>query len=126
MIDQNIKLLIDKLIHKTKIDQAIWQKTSRDTEFKLFFENGGAITTDKYHNSYNSKNEIDFTILNDRGESINRFSYNELEEKDFKTIETLYQIIYDKYYKVNSTLDSILTELEGDEIIGRRKIDLPL
>ncbi len=61
MISSNIKILIDKLKTKTELGQAIWSKTSSDTEFKLELQKG-AITIDNWEDSHGLF--VDLSILN--------------------------------------------------------------
>ncbi|MDM1378448.1 hypothetical protein [Myroides marinus] len=118
MIDQNINELINRLITKTDFEQAIWRKTSRDTEFMLTLESGSVITIDKWFN--NNEDYIDFAILSEIGEDIYRSNSYSNSSDEFKKLNNLYEVIQAKYHnKINRTLNSILFEINSNKVIGQ-------
>ncbi|CCG53698.1 Protein of unknown function [Flavobacterium indicum GPTSA100-9 = DSM 17447] len=122
MISENIKILIDKLKKKTESGQAIWTKTSRDTEFKLELQKG-AIVTDNWEDGQGFF--VDLAILNENGEIIERDFFN-VNEEDYKTLYEVYLLAKNSYYKVDETLKTIFDELDSPKIVGKDKNkDLP-
>jgi len=123
MINANIKLIIDKLIAKTNAGQAIWSKTSRDTEFKLELSKG-AITTDMWEDEHGYK-MVDLSVYNANGEIIENDVFHESdEESDFTSLQNVYESAKKSYYKIDETFKTIFDELDGEKTIGRSK-ELP-
>lgn len=122
MISSNIKILIGKLKKKTEIGQAIWSKTSSDTEFKLELQKG-AITTDNWEDGHGCF--VDLAIINENGETIERDVFNKNEE-GYDELFTIYLIAKNSYYKIDETLKTIFDELDSLKIVGKdRHKDLP-
>ncbi len=128
MIPDNFKQLIAKLLDKTQKKEVIWQKTSRQDEYKLELASG-ALTIDKWSpdNKYNMS--IDIAIYNDRGDRIDRIAASEDEEhEDFKLLDEFHTEVRRAYYKVDETFKGIFDELEKDGSIGKTETpstDLP-
>jgi len=126
MISTNIKILIEKLKKKTESGQAIWTKTSRDSEFKLELQKG-AITTDNWED--NEGRYIDLAIINENGEAIERDAFNLYEMtqvENYNTLYEIYEIAKKSYYKIDETLKTIFDELDSEKIVGKDKHrDLP-
>ncbi len=120
MIPENFKLLIDKLKLKTSKHEAIWIKTSRDDEFKLDLGKG-AITLDLWVNHDTEEQFVDLAIINERGDTIDRIYFSEVEKEDFKNLEELHVIAKRAYYKIDETFKNILKELDSDKTIGSEK-----
>ena len=117
MISANIKILIEKLKIKTESGQAIWSKTSRDTEFKLELKKG-AITTDNWEdgNGY----YVDLAIINQNGETIERDAFNAVEnEEAYKALYDIYILAKNSYYRTDETLKTIFDELDSSQIVGK-------
>lgn len=122
MISANIKILIDKLKKKTELGQAIWSKTSRDTEFKLELQKG-AITIDNWEDGEGLF--VDIAILNENGETIERDVFN-VSEEDYNVLFEIYMLAKNSYYKIDETLKTIFDELDSPKIVGKdRHRDLP-
>ena len=118
MISENIKILIDKLKKKTEAGQAVWTKTSRDTEFKLELQKG-AITTDNWDDGGGLM--VDLAIINDKGDIIERDFFVSGDNNDFKTLLEIYELAKKSYYKTDETLKTIFDELDSDKIVGKDK-----
>lgn len=124
MISNNIEILIEKLITKTKAGQAFWDKTSRDSEFKLELQKG-AITSDSW--SDGNGVFVDLAILNDEGEIIERdfFDLHENQE-DYSKLYDVNMAAKNSYYKLDETLKTIFDELDSVKPVGKnRNKDLP-
>jgi hypothetical protein len=124
MIKNNIKLIIEKLIAKTDSGQAIWKKTSRDTEFKLELSKG-AITTDCWVDVDSLVRWVDFSVYNSNGEIIERDYFHENQADDYAVLHEVYESVKRSYYKIDETFKIIFDELDGDEKIGGESKDLP-
>lgn len=119
MIPDNFKTLIAKLLVKTQKKEVIWQKSSREDEYKLEL-GSGALTVDKWSpdNKYNMS--IDVAIYNDRGDRIDRIAASEEEDReDFKLLDQFHTEVRRAYYKVDETFKGIFDELEKDGAIGK-------
>jgi len=114
-MEKVITLLID-LYNKTKKNQAIWN--SIDNGFIIKFKGKSYLTLQ----SYNGNSIFVVNIYNDRGELIKNIdteSYNDDNNLFYKTCLDLYNVIHDKYYKVEETIDNILIDLmSNDSKIG--------
>ncbi len=120
MIPENYKLLIEKLKRKTLEKQTVWNKTSRDTEYKLNLENG-AITVDKWvGEDREGALYVDFAIYNDDGDRVDILTFEAQEDKeDYTFLAELYVTVNRAYYKVDETIKNIFKEMESDKKIGK-------
>lgn len=116
MISENIKILIKKLKKKTEAGQAIWSKTTSDTEFKLEL-NKGAITIDCWL-ADDFFTYADLSVFNDVGEIIQREIFNNNHES-FNELFEIYEIVKRSYYKIDETLMTIFEELDSPKIVGK-------
>lgn len=121
-MDPRIIDLIQKLEFKTQNKEAIWARTSGDNEFKIEINNA-TITTDSWNANGNGVLCYDFVILNENGETIERFSVNEEEaySQEYIIISKLYNTVKNSYYKVDETIDNIIAELNTSSKIGGHK-----
>jgi hypothetical protein len=120
MIPENISSLIEKLKQKTSNKQANWLKTSRENEFKLEL-NKGAITTDNW-NHKDVGMMVDFAILNEYGDEVERIMVIEAEEiEDYKFVLELHNLAKREYYNVDDTIKTIFDELDSDKIVGKER-----
>lgn len=115
MIPENYKLLIEKLKQKTLKKEANWSKTSADDEYKLDLGKG-AITIDNWRD--NGKTYIDLSIINDRGDIIDRIYFPSGETEDYNLVLELHSLAKRAYYKIDETLKNIFKELDSDKPIG--------
>lgn len=120
MISENLHTLITKLKQKTKDKKVIWKKTSSNSEFKLSFQSGGAVTTDLW--SDNSGLYVDFIVINNNGTVIERVVFTEEDEPSFHFISELHELAKKSYYKEDETYKNFFLELDNDDVIGD---DLP-
>lgn len=115
MIDQRYKDLIEKLIKGTELKRLNWEKTKRQTEFKV--ELGSSyITVDNWVLDTGIQC-VDMAVYNGRGELIDRIAYeNDAEEgEDYKEVLRLYQVAERAYLKVDETFDEIMSQLNFDD-----------
>ncbi len=119
MIPNNYQKLIDKLIDKTQRNQAIWDKTSRENEYKLELGKG-SITVDNWEHEFEM--HVDINLRNDRGDIVDSISRTK-GTVDYDSIMQLHTVAKKSFYKVDETIDSIFKELDSDKIIGKRGSD---
>lgn len=119
MIPERTKELLIKLKDKSESGQAIWSKTSVDTEFKLEFQKG-AVTIDNWEDSHGIF--ADFAIINDNGDIIERHIFNVNEDPDdYNFISNIYKSVKNSYYKTDETIKTIFDELDSEKTIGKDK-----
>jgi hypothetical protein len=119
MIPDNYKQLILKLAEKTAKKQVIWNKTTRDNEYKLSLEKG-ALTVDRWVDQETDLDSVDLAIYNDRGDQIDRIYVNERQE-DFDLFTDFHANVRRSYYKLDETIKSIFNEISSDKVIGKEK-----
>jgi|WetSurMetagenome_2_1015567.scaffolds.fasta_scaffold393632_1 hypothetical protein len=127
MIPINYTELLDKLLEKTKNKEVIWQKTSREDEYKLQLDIG-ALTIDRWKNDKNSRESVDVNFYNDRGDNIDRLYANEFDDPmNYAYLINLHTEIKRAYYKVDETLKGLLDEIKSSGKIGKLppESDLP-
>lgn len=120
MIPSNMSDLVKALVNKTKNKKAIWGKTSRPNEFKLYLEKG-AITTD-YWNDEREGESVGFAIYNAFGDRIDNY-YAEKGEPEFDLLMELHNAAKREFYKVDETISNLFNEINDDKSIGKRLID---
>ncbi|HWZ22025.1 MAG TPA: hypothetical protein VNW06_05190, partial [Cytophagaceae bacterium] len=104
MISDKYKELIERLSLKTEQKQIIWQKSSRDGEFKLQL-GGGTLTVGKFEGDYNYKPSISIIIYNDRGDKIDAIDVED-SMHDYLLVDEFYSSIRRSYFKVDETIES--------------------
>lgn len=119
MIPSNYIELIKRLQEKTKSKEVIWQKTSRDDEYKLDLDKG-AITIDKWNPEQKYYLSVDLVMYNDKGDKIDRILANDDGSiEDFKILEQFHTEVRRAYYKVDETIKGIFAEINKDGVIGK-------
>ncbi len=117
MIPEHYKSLVEKLIARTINKTALWEKTSRDNEFRLQLTNS-LITIDKWYDNQIPSMLIDMAIYNEEGQQIDKIVLD-LSDEGYEQLEVLHNAIKRSYYKVDETFKSILDELDSGKQIGR-------
>ncbi|MFH6963576.1 hypothetical protein ACHRVK_14370 [Flavobacterium plurextorum] len=118
MISDNIKILIGKLKTKIEANQAIWSRTSRDTEFKLELQKG-AITVDSWEDS-TLGSVVDLAIFNENGDIVDSVAAQINEDpEDYKVLLEIYELAKKSYFKVDETLKTIFDELDSPKTVGK-------
>ena len=119
MIAENFRLLIEKLKYKSSKREAIWDKTSRDEEFKLHL---GKVTllTDCWYDEVTFNKKVDLVILNEDGEKIDGVILSKGED-DYELLIELHTLAKQSYYKIDETFKSIFEELDSNKVIGEKK-----
>jgi len=115
-MEKNTEDLMEQLILKTEKKQAIWSKTSRSNEFELILSKG-KITTDLW-STEEQDHLADFRIYNEDGTEIKSIVISNQDVYDYKLLERLHNSIKNKYYKIDETIESIVKEVSGDNIVG--------
>lgn len=119
MIPNNFKTLIEKLLNKTRKREVIWQKTTREDEYKLDLDSG-ALTIDKWSPDNKFNMSIDVAIYNDRGDRIDRIEVHaEDNPDDYKILDEFHSEVRRTYYKVDETFKGIFEELDKEGEIGK-------
>ncbi len=123
MIDEKYRKIIDKLIEKSKAKKAIWNKTSRENEFKISLKSS-IITTDLWDDEHSQMGLVDLVIRNQRGEVLASLVYNDQDElEDYKYLKLLHDYARESYYRVDDTIDDIFKELDSGGRVGEPESD---
>lgn len=121
MIPDDIKILLEATLTKTKLKNANWNKTARESEFKLILQNG-VITIDNWH--IEGKDVIDFAIYNRDGNKVKYYIADKSEEgDDYKKLTELYEEVNRSYFKTEETIHGIYNELMSDKNVGMKDND---
>jgi len=120
MIPEKLKQLIQLLTEKTQNKKAVWNKVSGNSQFRLSISDGISITINEWTEQYND-NSYEVIIFNSNGDAIQRYmSDNEqTPSEDFELLQNFHKSASDQYYKVEETMDALLTSITGQEIIGK-------
>ncbi len=111
MIEQQISEIIDKLVQGTKLKKIRWEKTRRDTEFKVTL-GSSSVSTDNWVLD-TGEDCVDLTLWNSNGDIAKRIAFenNGDEAADYKTLMTLYSLVKNSYYQVDETIEDVLKHL---------------
>ena len=123
MENEKLNHLALMLIKKTEANQALWEPTSRNDEFRLEFSQG--FVTIGYWEDEMGKN-VDFNIFNQDGHLASNFSTSEMEismnDRSLDILRhnllTLYKKVIGSYTKLDATYESIIKELQEEKIVG--------
>ncbi|MEO5909702.1 MAG: hypothetical protein ABIP95_02385 [Pelobium sp.] len=123
MIPEKLAKLIELLTEKTKNKKAIWSKGSGDSQFKISVAEGIAVTISSWTDNWNDHFEV--LVFNSNGNIIQRFvTDNNSTSKDYQLLATFHGVASDQYYKVDETMDALLSSVNSDEVIGNiEKLD---
>ena len=112
MIEQSYREIIEKLIQGTKHKKIKWEKTQRDTEFKVVLGRS-MVTTDNWDLDTGSKC-VDLALWNSDGVVASRIAFEDNQEEgdDYKALMELYTLVRNSYYKVDETFAEVLSHLD--------------
>lgn len=117
MTESRYVVLIDKLIQKTEEGQTVWRKAERDSAFRLNFRRGN-IVIDHWTGDNNSE-LVDMIIYNERGEKVDSLNFGDIAgQVEYSRLIELYNLVRRRYLRIEETIEGLLEELDGDEIIG--------
>ncbi|MES2765342.1 MAG: hypothetical protein V4642_05715 [Bacteroidota bacterium] len=117
MMPENYQLLITKLTERTVNRDALWEKTSREEEFRLQL-NSSVITIDKWFDSFEGKVYYDLAIYNEDGHQIDKIGCSDTTD-GYKLLKALHSAVSRIHYKVDETFKSIFEELDSANKIGK-------
>ena len=112
MIDQKHMELIDKLIKGTSLKKLNWERTDRETEFKLVV-GSSTVTTDNWFLE-NGIDCVDMSVLNKDGEIIDRIAFenNDRERQEYTDLLRLYTAAKQSYFRVDEAFSELLSHLD--------------
>lgn len=124
-MDPKIQSLIKNLLSKTKNRESLWEKTRAKTDRFTINLEYGLIHIDKL---LSSKGYIvyQFVIFNSNGDSIINIhgSNGELNTiQEFDALKELYEAIKHSYYKVDDTINGLISETSKEGGIGKKLDD---
>lgn len=119
MIPEKLKQLIQLLTEKTRAKQAIWNKVSGNSQFKLSIAEGISITINEWSEQYN-EDYYEVVIFNSNGDPIQRYTTSgETPIEDFHLLQNFHKAASDQYFKVDETMDALLTSITSQDVIGQ-------
>lgn len=129
MINEKLRLLIDKLLEKTIANQVNWNQSSGYNGYQLILSNG-SLSVDNFWDDDSNQSYISVTLYNDNGENIDSITAGSRKESDdYLYLENFYKIVKRKYLKADETIDSFFKEINKDGLIGivkkKQNEDLP-
>lgn len=119
MTDEQITTLLKTLKQRTIEKALIWKKGSSDI-FQISFPNS-SITIRKFQSDEYSQPKFSLYILNNRGETVlvvdeeNLYCY--LSDEAHSFLDDLYKMVSDQYYKVDDTIEDILSNLDACDLL---------
>lgn len=123
MNNEKLNNLIDKLNDKTVAKQANWTKSSGDQEFKISLKTG-PLTIQKFRDYSYQNQMVIVSIYNLDGNLIENYEIQE-GMSGYDSANELFLNVKRVFYKVEETVDSILDQLDSDDILGEEEQDLP-
>jgi len=123
-MDIKYKQIIALLIRKTANGRAKWRETSVKQQFSTNLESG-TILIEPVHDKTDDITVFILSILNDTGDRVFSLTVSPLTEKeDFNLASRLYDTIQRNHYKVDETVENILSELKSDPDSALREDDI--
>jgi hypothetical protein len=116
-MDEKLKIILKKLIEKTKNKKAIWKKTSGEG-FKIRFPDGIIDISCIYGNFDIVSGCYSISVFNNRGDRIDNYATDNTHSEDFILLEELYNQVSKVYYKVGETYESFMKSVDSEMIIG--------
>ncbi len=116
-MDETVKTIVESLTKKTKEKKAKWLESSTKSEYKILF-NSATVLIGLFKDTM-GKSYYLLRILNDEGRVIIRESAF-LTQSSSELLKALHLAAQDSCLKKKDTLDSILSQLNGD-VVGISK-----
>ena len=107
MINETDKELIERLIKGTQLKKVVWERTSRESEYKTTL-GSSSITTDNWNDQINHIMKVDFAIWNSNGDNIYTITADTRDE-NYDEIMKLYVAAKSSYLKVDETISDIMS-----------------
>lgn len=117
MIPEKLKQLIILLTDKTNDKKALWNKGSVDGQFVLSLAQGAAVSVTEWDGQWSTN--YDVVIYNNSGDAIEKFSTDQTSDSlDVNLLSTFHKAASNQYYKVDETMDALLSSVMSQDIIG--------
>lgn len=124
MIPEKLKQLIILLTEKTLAKKAQWNKGSGPNQFKLSLDNGIAVTIGVWEVNWSDAYEI--IVFNDNGVAIlKHITDNETSIEDLNLMISLHKAASDQFFKVEETMDALISSISSQDIIGNANAEAP-
>jgi hypothetical protein len=122
-ISEQYNDVISGLLAKTKTKKAIWNTTTDDDTFIVYFEKFSLSVKRKYRCDFNGNIEetwISVDLINDLGDRIDGFIVEPIDDDWNKMIE-LHTLARRSALSIDDAIKEMLTELNKEGIIGKKK-----
>ena len=116
MTTEKYEKIVDGLARKTANDELEWKETADPNTFQVSFVNYSITIEERYVPEQNLPDYL-VTIRNSEGNAIDSFSDTFLDQRSmgyYKVMRDIYQKARRQALGVDSALDEILNELEGN------------
>jgi len=114
------------LLLKTKENCVTWSTTTDSDSFIVYFNKFSLSIKQIYgstFNNYGSREEwFNLELINKNGDKIDGFTIDETDE-DFAKIKELYTLARRSALSIDTAIQEMLTELNKDGVIGKKKKD---
>lgn len=123
MSESKVIEIIDKLVEKTSLKQAIWDITSKADQFVLNLGDS-SITIEKWEDN-TMLHYFTLIIRGSFGQLVYQISISNEENNDtYKRLKSLHEVAKSSYFKIDETLNDIFNKVNSDKVIGF-KDDVP-
>jgi len=111
------------LLQKSQKNEVIWNTTTDANTFIVYFDKFSLSIRQKYQGDYNNPEMwITIDIINDDGENIDGFEIEE-GDTDWNKISELFTLARRSALFIDKAIQTMLTEISKNGIIGKKKKD---
>jgi len=112
-MDHKVQSILDSLLIKTRDGKAMWRESSRYGEYLLSMQDS-TITISKISSD---DSEYILNIFNNTGNLVINYKVDS-SNQNFFALNNLYFAVIEYYNKVDTTLLSIMSQLNSSDIVG--------
>ena len=115
-MEQDLRMIVEALIARSKEDEVNWRSTSSDSEYSLFLDQS-TITIERIL-SFSVPSHV-LRVYNENGDLSLEIDSSQLSVEESILLQKLYDSASESFRHVNKTLKSIIGELRKPGMIGR-------
>ncbi len=112
-MEKKYKELIDKLISSTLSKKISWERSKRESEYRVKL-GPNTVTTDNWTLFETGVECVDLGIWNQHNVLIDHIAYedNDAERVEYRELFKLYSVARDSFFKVDDTISDIMSFLD--------------